>query len=192
MMIKSGFLVFLSLALLTGGCRHRGDESAPAKNPANKANRVSPPATASATTGGNHVTVNYSSPRVKNRVIWGGLVPYGKVWRTGANEATTIQFTKDVLVEGQPLKKDTYGLFTIPDTSEWTIIFNLDETQWGAFKYNPTKDALRVKVKPVPVDSFQENMTFYVLPDTQNNGGTVRLWWEKLVVDFHFRNAPQE
>lgn len=159
----------------------------------NKTNRVSPPATATSTISENTVTINYGSPRVKGRVIWGGLVPYGEVWRAGANEATTIEFTKDVFIEGQPLKKDIYGLFLLPTENDWTVIFNLDEKQWGAFKYNAAEDALRVNVKPAKTDSLLEDMTYYVLPDpAKPNGGIIRLWWEKMQVDVHFENAPGE
>ncbi|MFZ1825314.1 MAG: DUF2911 domain-containing protein, partial [Chitinophagales bacterium] len=91
-----------------------------------KENRVSPAETATATIGNNVVTINYGSPRVKDRTIWGELVPYNEVWRAGANEATTISFTQDVMINGQLLKKDTYAFFAIPTATDWTIIFNLD------------------------------------------------------------------
>ena len=127
----------------------------------NKENRVSPPATAANTISGNTVTINYGSPRVKGRVIWGDLVPYNEVWRTGANEATTVEFTKDVLLEGESLKKGTYGFFTIPNPDEWTIIFNLDEKQWGAFKYDESQDELRVMVMPKKI-SPQERLVYKI------------------------------
>ena len=153
-----------------------------------KENRVSPPATATAAIGTNTITINYSSPQVKGRAIWGGLVPYGEVWRTGANEATTVEFTQNVLIEGQSLSKDVYSLFTIPGPDEWTIIFNLNETQWGAFKYDQSEDALRVNVKPVATDSLTEAMHFSILPDAAANAGIIQLNWEKLQVDVHFVN----
>lgn len=155
----------------------------------NKENRVSPLATATANIDGNTVTINYSSPKVKGRQIWGSLVPYGEVWRTGANEATTISFSKGVMIEGQPLTNDIYSLFTIPGPDEWTVIFNLNETQWGAFKYDTSEDALRVQVKPTPVETSTEDLTFSIIPDSIPNAGIVRLNWEKLQVDFHFLNA---
>ncbi|MBP7398769.1 MAG: DUF2911 domain-containing protein, partial [Chitinophagales bacterium] len=130
-----------------------------------KENRVSPAETATATIGENIVTINYGSPRVKDRTIWGELVPYNEVWRAGANEATTISFTQDVMINGQLLKKDTYAFFAIPTATDWTIIFNLDEKQWGAFKYNETDDALRFTVTPVMTDAFAENLTFNVSPN---------------------------
>lgn len=94
------------------------------------------------------VDINYGSPSVRERKIWGELVPYGKVWRAGANEATTVSFSKDVKVEGKDLKAGKYSFFTIPGEKEWTIIFNKIPNQWGAYKYTDKEDALRIKVKP--------------------------------------------
>ncbi|PYQ58291.1 MAG: hypothetical protein DMF58_15905, partial [Acidobacteria bacterium] len=93
------------------------------------------------TVGFTDITINYSRPGVKGRQIWGALVPYDKVWRTGANEATTITFSDDVTVNGQPLPKGTYSLHTIPSKDEWTIVFNTTANQWGSFNYDPAKDA---------------------------------------------------
>jgi hypothetical protein len=159
----------------------------------NKSNRVSPPATAADTIDENMVTINYGSPKVKGRVIWGDLVPYSEVWRTGANEATTIEFTKDVFIEKQPLTKGVYALFTIPAENEWTIIFSTNNKQWGAFKYNEAEDALRIKIKPSATDSLYEDMLFTVLPDAvKNSAGVVQFNWEKLQWGFSFANAVAE
>ncbi|MBK7108499.1 MAG: DUF2911 domain-containing protein [Bacteroidetes bacterium] len=157
-----------------------------------KENRVSPAETATATIGNNVVTINYGSPRVKDRTIWGELVPYNEVWRAGANEATTISFTQDVMINGQLLKKDTYAFFAIPTATDWTIIFNLDEKQWGAFKYNETDDALRFTVTPVMTDAFAENLTFNVSPNAVGDGGIIHLSWEKLTLQFEFTNIPEK
>ncbi|MGA7616718.1 MAG: DUF2911 domain-containing protein [Thermoanaerobaculia bacterium] len=144
--------------------------------------RPSPKASVSQTVGVTDVTITYSRPGVKDRVIWGGLVPYGKVWRTGANEATTITFSSDVKVEGQPLKAGRYALFTIPTESTWTLIFNKDADQWGAYDYDPAKDVLRVEVQPKQHD-FHERMTF-AFPAVDDDSATVALAWEKLIVPF--------
>src|SRR5690348_13483389 len=93
------------------------------------------------TVGFTDIAITYSRPGVKGRQIWGGLVPYDKVWRTGANEATTIAFTDDVTVNGQPLPKGTYSLHTIPGKDQWTIIFNKVANQWGSFTYDQAQDA---------------------------------------------------
>ncbi len=94
------------------------------------------------------IVVEYGRPNVKGRDVWGALVPYGKVWRTGADEATTITFSADAMVEGQSLAAGTYALFTIPGEEEWTVIFNKVPAQWGAFRYDESEDALRVTVTP--------------------------------------------
>src|SRR5438067_5459386 len=94
------------------------------------------------------ITLNYHRPLVGGRKIWGNVVPYGQVWRAGANENTTIAFTDPVTVEGKSLDKGTYGLHMIPAENEWTIIFSKNSTAWGSFTYNPAEDALRVAVRP--------------------------------------------
>ena len=139
------------------------------------------------TVGLTDVTITYSRPGVKERVIWGGLVPYDKVWRTGANEATTIAFSTDVNVNGQPLKAGTYSLHTIPTQNEWTVIFNTKADQWGSYSYNDSLDALRIKVKPQPHE-FTEWMQFS-LPDIAVDKATIALDWEKLRVPFEIQVA---
>lgn len=147
---------------------------------------ASPPASANAKIGTTDISVKYSSPAVKGRKIWGELVPYGQVWRTGANEATTITFSKDVTVEGQKLKAGTYALFTIPGDKEWTIIFNKTAKQWGAFKYDEGQDALRVKVKPVAAKSMNERMKIDIQPKGKT-AGVVTIMWENLAVPFNVK-----
>jgi hypothetical protein len=147
---------------------------------------ASPPASASAKIGAADVTINYSSPSVKGRKVWGELVPYGQVWRTGANEATTITFSKDVSVEGQPLKAGTYALFTIPTEKEWTIVFNKTAKQWGAFKYQQSEDALRVKAKPMAAKTMNERMKIDVTPKGKN-AGVVTIMWENVAVPFNVK-----
>lgn len=187
-------IIILCTALLLAACSNNGGErettNTNPKQEEAKENRVSPAETAQATIGSNVVTINYGSPRVKGRTIWGELVPYGEVWRTGANEATTITFTQDVLINGQLLKKDTYAFFTIPGADTWTLIFNLNEKQWGAFKYSETEDALRVNISPAATEELFENLLFTITPDSGNNGGTIQLAWEKVKVEFSFTNAP--
>ena len=94
--------------------------------------------------GVTEIEMHYSRPGVKGRAIWGDLVPYGEVWRTGANENTTIPFSTPVKVEGKELPAGTYGLQTIPTAGDWTLIFSKDADQWGAYDYKPENDALRV------------------------------------------------
>ena len=143
-----------------------------------KSTRPSPPAEAHAQIGDKAISVNYSSPAVKGRTIWGDLVPYGKVWRTGANEATVFETSGDLVINGQKLPAGKYGLFTIPGEKEWTIIFNSVWEQWGAFKYDASKDVLRIKANPVKSDAFNERMKFVI------SDHVVTLLWEDLQVSF--------
>ena len=125
------------------------------------------------------VTISYGAPSVKGREIWGKLVPYDQVWRTGANEATTFETSADIKVEGQLLPKGKYGLFTIPGKDEWVIIFNKNAAQWGSYSYNEADDVLRVKVRPGMAASFQEQLKFESHVD-----GSISIIWEKLEVIF--------
>jgi hypothetical protein len=191
---KVFYSIIIGFGMLLFSCSSPAQEGAERETsqttPENKENRVSPALSLNGNMAGNLVTINYGSPKVKGRAIWGGLVPYGEVWRTGANEATTISFSGDVLVDGQLLKKDMYSLFTIPESDNWTIIFNLEEKQWGAFKYDMTADALRMQVVPTVADTLTENLTFSLL--SKDNGGIIRLAWEYLYVDIPFTNAVTE
>lgn len=143
-----------------------------------KSKRPSPPATATATVGGKTITIDYSQPSVKGRKIWGGLVPYGEVWRTGANETTTIDVSADVEVEGKKLAKGKYALFTIPGEKEWVVIVN-KTIAWGAFNYKEADDVLRATVKPEKSAAFHEKFTIEISPE-----GVVSLLWENLRVSF--------
>jgi hypothetical protein len=142
--------------------------------------RLSPNASISQTIGITEVTLHYSRPGINGRAIWGGLVPYNQVWRTGANENTTISFSTPVKVEGHDLAAGLYGLQTIPTADEWTIIFSKDAQLWGAFDYKQEHDALRVQVKPRPAE-LQERMTFEIT-DLTDTSAKVVLRWEKLQV----------
>jgi len=144
--------------------------------------RPSPKATLSQTIGFTDVTITYSRPSARGRDIFGGLVPYDKVWRTGANEATTISFSEDVTIDGQPLPKGTYSLHTIPGKDSWTIIFNKVANQWGSFSYDESKDALRVTAKPHR-DEYNEVMTFSI-PKVTADEATVEIKWTNLAVPF--------
>lgn len=140
--------------------------------------RSSPRAGATQQVGLAEVTLRYGRPQVKGREIWGQLVPWNRVWRTGANEATTLTLSRDVLVEGQRLAAGTYSFFTIPSESEWTVIFNRVAHQWGAFNYNPEFDALRVKINAHSAESM-EWLNFSFDP-TGEKSATLVLRWENL------------
>jgi len=143
-----------------------------------KASRPSPPAKASATVNGKTVTIDYSQPSVKGRKIWGELVPYGQVWRAGANETTAFTVSSDATINGQKLPAGKYAFFVIPNEKEWTIIFN-KTIKWGAFSYKQDEDVLRVNVPVKKSNSPVEKLTYNISPN-----GTVSLAWENAVAEF--------
>lgn len=152
--------------------------------------RPSPDATVSQYVGITKITIDYSSPGVKGRKIWGGLVPYGEIWRTGANEVTSITFGDPVKINGNELPAGTYGIHTIPGENEWEIIFSKDTEIDGSSNYDATKDALRIKVKPEE-HHFMERMTF-LFADVTENSVNVNLIWENLMVSFNVEVNTEE
>src|SRR5207237_7469120 len=129
------------------------------------------------------ITVKYHRPLGNGRKSWGVLVPYGKVWRAGANENTTIEFSDPVSIEGQPLAKGVYGLHMIPNPDSWTIIFSKTNTGWGSYSYDQKDDALRVNVKPKSLDQSEEALE-YEFENLKPDSTAVTLKWEKLGVPF--------
>jgi len=207
-MISLRRLSLLKLVLLLGaGCA--GHAFAQQPQLAIKPVRPSQKASVMQTIGVTDITITYSRPPVKGRTIFADapatmearakgeatldnqnerkpgepIVPYNHVWRAGANEATMFQVTDDVLINGQPLKAGTYSLEAVPGKDEWTIVFNNDPGQWGAFSYDEKKDALRVKTKPQAASENQEWLQYTFDPVTENSA-TVNLRWEKLRVPF--------
>jgi len=169
--------------------------------------RPSPKASVMQTVGVTDITINYNRPAVKGRKIWGDapadsyakgestlddqykrtkdmpIVPYGHVWRTGANEATQFIVTDDVMINGQKLPAGSYSLHTIPGKDEWTIVFNGTANQWGSFSYDEKKDTLRVKAKPMASPHSQEWLGFSIDP-ASDSSATVTISWEKVYVPF--------
>jgi hypothetical protein len=128
------------------------------------------------------VTINYHRPLANDRKIWGGLVPFGQVWRAGANENTTITFTDPVTIEGKPLDRGTYGLHMIPNEDQWTIIFSKMHTAWGSFSYDQAEDALRVTVKPGTTGLH--NALAYDFDQLQPDSAVITMSWDKVAVPF--------
>ena len=128
------------------------------------------------------ITINYHRPLANGRQVWGKLVPYGQVWRAGANENTTITFTDPVTIEGQPLDKGSYGLHMIPGENEWTIIFSKDAGAWGSFSYKQDNDALRVTVKPQTTELH--DALAYDFDDVKPDSTMVTMRWDKVAVPF--------
>ena len=179
---------------------------APAEAQTLRLPRPSQKASVMQTVGVTDIRITYSRPGVKGRRIWGDppagappgeatldsqltrpkdavIVPYGHVWRAGANEATLFEVTDDVLINGQPLPAGRYSLHAIPGPAEWTIIFNRDDGQWGSFSYDAKKDALRVKAKPEAAAENQEWLAYFIDPVAENSA-RVNLRWERLRVPF--------
>jgi hypothetical protein len=146
-----------------------------------KAARPSPPAQATATINGKTVTIDYSQPSVKGRKIWGELVPYGQVWRAGANETTSFTLSADATIQGKKLPAGKYAFFVIPNENEWTLIFN-KTVKWGAFSYKQEEDVLRVNVPVKKSNTFAEKLTYNV-----SAKGNVSLAWENALVEFTVR-----
>ncbi len=144
--------------------------------------RVSQKQKVTQTIGITEVTIDYHRPLVKGRRIWGELVPYGEVWRAGANDNTTIHFSDPVKIEGQELAAGTYGLHMLPGEDEWQIIFSTNHTSWGSFSYDEAEDALRVTVTPERVP-FQEALE-YRFADLAVDVGVIVMHWEELGVPF--------
>src|SRR5258706_6348440 len=130
------------------------------------------------------VTIVYHRPVAGGRKVFGNIVPYGQVWRAGANDNTTIEFSTAVKVEGQPLPKGVYGLHMIPEENEWTIIFSNNSTSWGSFYYDQKEDALRVKVKPTSTDV--RDVLAYDFDDLKADSATLTLRWDRVAVPVHF------
>jgi hypothetical protein len=131
------------------------------------------------------ITIVYHAPLAGGRELFGKTVPYGQVWRAGANENTTISFTDDVGVEGHPLAAGTYGLHMIPNADQWTIIFSKNSTSWGSFSYDEKEDALRVNVKPIAEEN--RDSLAYTFDDMKVDSATVTLRWGKVAVPFHIK-----
>jgi tetratricopeptide (TPR) repeat protein len=138
----------------------------------------SPKASVAQTIGISEVQVNYHRPGVRGRQVWGTLVPYGEVWRAGANENTTISFSTPTIIGGKTLPAGTYGLHTIPAKGEWTIIFSNNATSWGSYFYKEAEDALRIRVQPQPAQS--QEWLEYSFSDLTDSTAVLALTWEKL------------
>ena len=145
----------------------------------------SPKASTSFTVGLTEITIKYSSPAVKDRAIWGNMLPYDQVWRAGANEATTIQFSTDVMLEGKTLDAGRYAFFLIPrKEGDWTLIFNKDADQWGAYNYDESKDALRIDVPVEKVEHSKERLTYHISDEGQGDEAIITLAWEHIRLRF--------
>ena len=147
---------------------------------------LSPHTSAMATIGNAHIHIDYSSPGVRDRMIFGGLLAYDQVWQAGAHMATWIETDTNLEIDGKELKAGKYGFFTIPSKEEWTIILNSNWNQHGKDEYDEKDDVLRFKVKPIIADSLKEHLEYNIkkISDTE---GEITLAWEKVKVVIPFK-----
>jgi len=174
-MKKIAFTLLLATGLLINNQQAQGQE------------KIFPPASSTQFViqdlGISQVSVIYQRPNMKGRTIFGGLVPFDQIWRTGANNATNITFQDEVKIQGETLAAGTYALFTLPGKTEWTIIFNTNAKQWGAYTYNKEDDVLRIKVKPEALQNNVESFTIN-FDEVSDQSMVTSLTWEKTKVSF--------
>ena len=137
-----------------------------------------------AVVNGDSIKINYHSPGVRSRIIWGGLVPYDEVWVTGAHDATTLEIPKTITVNGTEIPAGKYAFFTIPGKEEWTAIINKQWKQHLATEYDEKEDVVRIKVKPQKVNHTERLQYFIEL--NKNNSGKIAVAWEQLKIEFPF------
>lgn len=142
---------------------------------------LSPLEKSKGTINGATIEINYGSPSVRGREIWGKLVPFNEVWRAGANEATTFETDKDLIIEGLKLPAGKYSFFIIPNKTECILIFNKEAKQWGTYKYKEKNDQLRVKVKPEIVESNVEKLIYNI------NNNKIVLSWDHWNIGFNVK-----
>ena len=155
------------------------------KKESSKKKVLSPHTYAMAMVGDAHVHIDYSSPGVRGRIIFGGLLAYDQVWQSGAHKATWLETNKDLLIDGKVLKAGNYGVFTVPSKEEWTVIFNTKWDQHGKDEYDEKDDVLRFKVTPSISDKTTEHLK-YEVKKVDKGQGTISLSWEKVTVSFPF------
>ena len=181
-------LTLLCFAILFVGCKNQTKiENKEMQNQQVKPSKkkvLSPHATAMAMIGDAHIHMDYSSPGVRGRIIFGGLLAYDSVWQAGAHNATWLETNKDLMIDGKKLPAGKYGFFTIPSKEEWTLIFNRNWEQHGKDEYNAKEDILRFKVKPIISETITEHLE-YKVKKKANNEGEISLAWEKVIVDFN-------
>ena len=146
---------------------------------------LSPHATAMTMIGDAHIHMDYSSPGVRNRIIFGGLLSYDAVWQAGAHNATWLETDKDLVIAGKTLTAGKYGFFIIPSKDEWTVIFNTNWEQHGKDEYDTKDDVLRLKVKPIISETVTEHLE-YKVKKVNNNEGLIYFAWEKVSISFNF------
>jgi hypothetical protein len=192
-MIKSAYLLLLVLITFSCAPKSESDSVASEDHSQHQAKEASPTTSKSPKTeamamiGGNHIHIDYSSPSVRGRQIFGGLVGFGEVWSTGAHKATSIKFDKNVLIGGKEIPAGKYGFFTIPGENEWTIILNKVWDMHLADDYNQTEDLVRLTVVPQTLPETVESLTYTIIEKSANTA-EISVAWDKTKVSFEVIN----
>jgi hypothetical protein len=186
-------LTILFLAILITSCKEEktknrehnySEDKVEQLEPAKKT-ELSPHTSTMEMIGDAHIHIDYSSPGVRNRIIFGGLLAYDMVWQAGAHKATWLETNKDLIIDGKILPAGKYGFFTIPSKDEWTLIFNTNWDQHGKDDYDEIDDVLRFKIKPVTSEDITEHLV-YKINKIRDNEGSISLTWEKVSLKFNF------
>ncbi|WP_347173814.1 DUF2911 domain-containing protein [Polaribacter uvawellassae] len=193
--MKNLIIVFV-VSLLVLSCKnvvkktdkneHENHVTTPVKDKTPKKKVLSPHTSAMAMIGDAHIHIDYSSPGVRGRIIFGGLVGYDAVWQAGAHNATWIETSKDLVINGKVLPKGKYGLFTIPSKEDWTIMINKNWDQHGKDEYDAKEDVLRFNITPIVSDEITEHLE-YSVKKINDSEGSIHLSWEKITIQFPFK-----
>ena len=187
--------LLIAIALLIVSCKNEKTTSEEQKHNHNvstekveqsKKKTLSPHTETMAMIGDAHIHIDYSSPGVRGRIIFGGLLAYDQVWQAGAHMATWVETNKDIQIKGKTLPAGKYGFFTIPSKDEWTVIFNSNWEQHGKDEYDEKDDAIRFKVKPTFSEEIKEHLE-YKVSKVNDAEGKINLSWEKVSIDFNFK-----
>ena len=188
MIVSRVYLVILIITILSSNARgqqQRVPEVCYNPNLVKDTSKKSIRSMAFSVVNGDSIKINYHSPGVRKRIIWGGLVPLDEVWVTGAHDATTIEFPKDVRIAGKLVPNGKYALFTIPGKKEWIVIINKQWKQHLATEYDEKEDMVRVKVKPKK-NIHTERLQYFIISERVDKG-TIAVAWEKLLIAFDFK-----
>ena len=182
--MKKLFLILLITLSCSTSNNNDAGHANHAKSDKNQSS-LSPHTVAMAMIGGAHIHIDYSSPSVRNRIIFGGLLAFNEVWQSGAHNATWIESDNDLIINGKELKKGRYGLFTIPNKDEWIVIFNKNWEQHGKDEYDERDDVLRIKIKPTVLTDLVESLQ-YKVNEIDDKNGLISLTWEKIQIKIPF------
>jgi len=192
--IKTASIIIILLAV---GCKSETKEKTDSKvnheehqmektEDTSKKKPLSPHISTMVMIGDAHIHIDYSSPGVRDRIVFGGLVGYGNVWQAGAHMATWIETNKDLMIDGKTLPAGKYGFFTIPSKEDWTVMFNKNWEQHGKDEYDQKDDVLTFKVSPDLSENIQEHLE-YKVNKTNDTEGTISMSWEKVTISFPFK-----